>query len=221
MAFGIEKKTGLDALWRGTRSVLAALSSHETTQDLAAEWEAQAAAIEAVRRKRDQLELDTAIARARVRVADAEWDLVAGDLYRKADDLGDRKPDAEPRRSLFGGLDRGDMLRAGAAKAVLLSGALLAKLPGVAALASFVEPLRAKSEALDRGLKARTAAEQAEAALAIDRVRLRDEVEALAYRTEAILLQRFPGQRALVRAFVTVIDADEPKAKSDDAPEGT
>lgn len=218
MAFGITPKTGIDALWQGARSVQAVLTANPKTADLAAGWEALAGEINTVRTKRDDLALKTAIARAGVRVADAEWDVVASDLFRKADDLSDRKASNEPRRTLFGGIDRMDLLRAGAAKAVDIAGKLLAKLPAITALANFAEPLKQTSDALGTKYAARTAAEQAEAGVAVDRVRVRDAAEALAYKTEAELLSRFPGQRDLVRAYVTVIDTGDDAPKKDAAP---
>lgn len=219
MAFGVTSTTGLDTLWRGTRGVLAVLLARADTRDLAPAWKEMADRINAVRTKRDDLELATAIARAETRVADADLDLVLGDLHHRADDLGGRKPNGEPRRVLFGSLSRTEVLRLGAAKVTVLSSGILMKLSNLPALADFRGRLQEKADTLEQKAKARTRAEQAEAALTVERLALINEVETLAFNTEAQLLQRFVGQRALVRALVTVVDVPERKRKTASEPE--
>ncbi len=218
MAYRLGKSMAIEGLREYTVGVIAGLKAVKGLETLAAPWQTVKVNIVKARDARDDARDAEKETTARVRVTDAQWDRVVGELSGLAFLVSGKSDKAEPYVQLFGTVKAAQLRSFGPAKASSAGRQLVEKLkainhPQLAALAKELDKL---TQALGDAEEADAAAELAVLTHEIERVKLVRRLETLIAETEAAILAKFPGQGDLVRAILdTYTERPEKKTEAE------
>jgi hypothetical protein len=220
MAYTIPKTSSLDFLMVYVSGAAAAAEALGLTA-LAGALDALYRALRQARDARDDDRRLFARTSAHVRVADAAWDRIVGDLSSNAFLLAGKKADQEPYAVLFGGVAAKDAQQMGPDKAGPWGDKLLEKVKALGnavldALAALLLPAQQTLLAKD---KERDAAEVKLAGHSVERVKWVQKVQHAVDAAEVEILTAHPGRKDLVRAVLLVPRAASKKQAEDPATE--
>lgn len=205
MAYVLPPTSSLDALilYVGTRVAL--FSAEEEHLAIAQWWRDMLKRARTARDARDDARIATEAARSSVQLCDARWDKTVHDLAGVALTESDRNPKKRPYSQLFGTVNATRAKKLGIAKATSFGALLVSTLKalGNSKLLPFAGELERRNEALDGAAKVRLERTLEERTHAIHRLSLIDDIERLIAITQIELLKRYPGDDALVAAYLS------------------